>query len=283
MHQILVEIPIPFTNSHLPIFGFGLMLCFGFFAASWLIHQLARRDGLDADRVTDLVLWGFVWGVIGARTLYMIRNPTLFENPLNFFKIWQGGIVFYGGVITCIPVFILYCRRYGLPPWRVLDIIAPGIALGIGIGRFGCLLNGCCWGKHTTLPWGIRFPAESIPWQEQLRDSLITADAPYSLAVHPTQVYLALAGWLMLVLTLAYMPYRRRNGEVMAVLMLVYAATRFGIEFLRADEPLLSDGLTMSQNISIALLAGCVVLWTWLRRTPQLIPAIHASVQPAAH
>src|SRR5262249_17504865 len=156
-----------------------------------------------------------------------------------------------GGVIAAIPVFVFYCRRYQLAPWKVLDVLAPGIALGIGIGRFGCLLNGCCWGARTTLPWAITFPAHSIPWQEHLHAGWITPDAPHGVAVHPTQLYLALAGWLLLVLTLVYFPYRRRHGEVMAILMLGYAASRFAIEFYRADEPLWPDGLTISQNISI--------------------------------
>jgi phosphatidylglycerol---prolipoprotein diacylglyceryl transferase len=270
MRQILIEIPIPFIGTKLPLYGFGLMMCIGFFAASWLIHRLARREGIDAQRVADLVLWIFIWGIVGARALFMVRNPALFHNPLNFFKIWEGGIVFYGGVLTGIPVFILYTRRYGLPAWKVLDVLAPGIALGIGIGRFGCLLNGCCWGVPTQVPWAVRFPAQSIPWLDQLDQRLITRDATYSLPVHPTQVYLALAGWLLLVLTLLYFPYRRRYGEVMALLMVGYAATRFGIEFLRGDEPLWADGLTISQNISIILFLGGLLMWAWLRRAPAL-------------
>jgi phosphatidylglycerol:prolipoprotein diacylglycerol transferase len=199
----------------------------------------------------------------------MVRNPLLFNNPVNFFKIWEGGIVFYGGVLTGIPVFLLFTKRYGLPPWKVLDIIAPGIALGIGIGRIGCLLNGCCWGSPTSLPWGVRFPAQSIPWHDHVAHQLIAPDAAYSLAVHPTQVYLAMSGWVLLILLLAYLPHRRRYGEGMVLLMIGYALSRFVIEYLRADEPpLWVDGLTISQNISIVLLVGGVFMWAWLRRAP---------------
>jgi phosphatidylglycerol:prolipoprotein diacylglycerol transferase len=292
MKQVILEITLPFTGKHVPIFGFGLMMCLGFFGASWLISRMARREGLG-DRVTDLALWIFIWGIVGARVLYMVQNPALFENPLNFFKIWEGGIVFYGGVIIAIPVFLLYCRRHALPPWQVLDVLAPGIALGIGIGRFGCLLNGCCWGKPTELPWAITFPANSspffstrmiptIPWQDHVHQSLVAADAAHSLPVHPTQVYLALAGWLLLLLTLLYFPRRRRHGEVMALLMIGYAVTRFGIEFFRADEALWADGLTISQNISIILFAGGLLLWAWLRRSPAITSALPATVHPAS-
>jgi phosphatidylglycerol:prolipoprotein diacylglycerol transferase len=277
MRQILIEIPIPFLNWRLPVFGFGLMLCLCFFAGSWLIYRLARRDGLDADRVSDLVLWLFIWGILGARALYMVRNPAMFQNPLNFFKIWQGGIVFYGGVIAAIPVFLLYTRRYALPPWRLLDIFAPGLALGVGVGRFGCLLNGCCWGETTQVPWAVTFPAHSIPWQDHLNRKLIETTATHSLPVHPTQVYLALAGWFLVILTLSFFPYRRRHGEVMALLMLGYAVSRFAIEFFRADEPILPDGLTISQNISMAVFAGGLAMWAWLRRAPAIRPMMPAT------
>jgi phosphatidylglycerol---prolipoprotein diacylglyceryl transferase len=269
MRQILIEIPIPFIGK-LPLYGFGLMMCIGFFSASWLIHRLARREGIDVQRIADLVLWIFLWGVVGARALFMVRNPELFRNPLNFFKIWEGGIVFYGGVMTGIPVFILYTRRYGLPAWKVLDILAPGLALGIGIGRFGCLLNGCCWGAPTSVPWAVQFPPQSLPWHDHVQRGLISADSLCSLPVHPTQVYLALAGWLLLILTLLVFPFRRRYGEAMALLMVGYSVTRFAIEFLRGDEPVWADSLTISQNISVALFIGGVFMWAWLRRAPEL-------------
>jgi phosphatidylglycerol:prolipoprotein diacylglycerol transferase len=182
-------------------------------------------------------------------------------------------------VITAIPVFLLYTRRYGLPPWKVLDVLAPGVALGIGIGRFGCLLNGCCWGLPTKVAWAVQFPAQSIPWQEHVHLGLITPDAATSLPVHPTQVYLALAGWLLLLLTLIYFPHRRRHGEVMALLMVGYSLSRFAIEFLRADEPLWPDGLTISQNISIAIFVGGLLMWAWLRRAPAGNLALPATAQ----
>src|SRR5262249_46164325 len=144
-------------------------------------------------------------------------------------------------------------------------------ALGMGIGRFGCLLNGCCWGKESQMPWAISFPAGSIPWEHQLRVlGSIDEHAVRSLPVHPTQIYLALAGWLLLGLTLWFYPRRRHYGEVMALLMIGYAVTRFSIEFFRGDEPLWGDGLTVSQNISVVILAGGVFLWEWLRRRPAI-------------
>jgi phosphatidylglycerol:prolipoprotein diacylglycerol transferase len=271
MRQILFEIPIPFVDKSLPIYGFGMMLFLAFLASSWLGRRLATREKIDPDRITDLALWIFLGGIVGARLLFMVRNPDQFHSVLDFFKIWQGGIVFYGGVIAAIAVFLWYTRRHKLPAWQVLDVLAPAIALGIGVGRFGCLLNGCCWGEPSDLPWAITFPAGSIPWDSHVQQRWIDADAPSSLPLHPTQIYLAMEGWALLALTLAYYAQRRRPGEVMALLMVGYSLTRFFTEFLRGDEPLVDPlPLTLSQLISIVLFTGGLFMWTWLRYQPAL-------------
>jgi phosphatidylglycerol:prolipoprotein diacylglycerol transferase len=269
MRQILFEIPIPFTDRHVPVFGFGVALFLAFLAASWLATRLCRREGLNPDRVVaDMGLWMFLGGLIGARLFFIVQNLSEFKSPLDVFKIWEGGLVFYGGVIGAALVFLYYTRRHGLPVWQVLDVFAPATAIGIGVGRFGCLLNGCCWGKPAELPWAITFPAQSLPWQEHLLHGWITAAAPRSLPVHPTQIYMAIDGFLLMALLLAFFPQRRRHGDAMALLMVGYAASRFLIEFLRNDVPPLRDGLTISQNISLLLLLGGVALWWYVRRVP---------------
>jgi phosphatidylglycerol:prolipoprotein diacylglycerol transferase len=364
LHYVRTNLRSQGIDESIPIFGFGSFLFLAFIASSWLARRLARREGLDPERLMDLALWIFLGGIVGARVLFLVRNPDQFKHPLDFFKIWQGGIVFYGGVVAAIGVFVFYTRRFKLPAMQVLDVLAPAIALGIGIGRFGCLMNGCCWGEVSLkLPVAVRFPFGSIPYMHQLEHdqvslgfSLWTAgdgaalrragsdpivrsveaaswaadiglkprdriervngraaerveagqawrdvpavvgllqqlapgsdvtlevlrgdklvrlagvfrpDPPRSRPVHATQVYLALAGWLLLAATMVHYRHRRRHGEVMVVLMVGYAITRFIIEFFRADEPKWADGLTISQNVSIAVLAGAAALGFWLRR-----------------
>lgn len=263
MRQVLFHIP----GTSVPVYGFGALLLVAFFAATWLLGRLARRQGLDPQRLTDLALWIFLWGIVGARIFYMVEHPEEFDSPLSFFKIWQGGIVFYGSVMAGIVVFLYYTHVHQLPPWKVLDAFAATTALGIGIGRLGCLLNGCCWGKPTNLPWAIRFPRASIPWREHLAQNQISESAAWSAAVHPTQIYLALAGFLSLAVVMTYWRFRRRDGQVMSILMVVYAVTRFTIEYFRADVTPQFDGLTISQNISVLLFAGGVAMWIYLWRT----------------
>ena len=369
----------------LPVFGFGSMLFLAFLAATALLQWQARREGLDPDRVMDLSLWIFLGGLLGARLLFIVRNPQQFQTLSDFFKIWQGGLVFYGGVVAALLIFLGYTRRHKLPAFRVLDVVAPALALGIGIGRFGCLLNGCCWGKVTEpplpAPFSIQFPFGSIPYMQHLEQDRVSPgfrlwprgdlelwqragsqpvvdavdagswaeaaglktgdlivrlnaqpvagretergtvggspllallarlkpgshvelevsrygqgltlagsfnpEPPHSMPVHPTQIYLALGGWILLGLTMAYYPYRRRPGEVMAVLMVGYAISRFLTELLRGDEPLAAkvqplshlvgiEGLTLSQIISLVFFVGGVLMWVWLRRMPASQPA----------
>ncbi len=149
-----------------------------------------------------------------------------------------------------------------------LDAIAPSIALGTFFGRLGCFLNGCCYGDQCRLPWAVSFPAGSDAWSHQVRARLISEGATASLPVHPTQLYSALDGLVLLILLSAYYPLRRRDGEVMGLLMIAYPITRFLIEYLRNDEPAFVAGLTISQGISVLLIVAAAAYWGWLSTLP---------------
>ena len=149
----------------------------------------------------------------------------------------------------------------------MLDVVAPSLALGIALGRVGCFLNGCCYGDLCKLPWGVSFPHDSPAWTEQVFDGLLKRDILWSLPVHPTQLYSAIDGLILLFLLSAYYPLRRRDGAVMALLMVTYPITRFLIEYLRNDEGVFFLGLTISQNISVLLLGVGILFWSWLLRS----------------
>ncbi|HEV3162572.1 MAG TPA: prolipoprotein diacylglyceryl transferase [Isosphaeraceae bacterium] len=268
MRQVLFH--IPYLNW--PIFGYGVMLFIGFLGSMNLAGWRAKREKLDPEMIYDLALWVFVGGLLGARLFYVaqywgVRVHTLWD----VFKIWEGGIVFYGSVIGGTAAFFLYRALRPFPLGPVLDVIAPAIALGIALGRLGCFLNGCCYGDvcdPRQIPWAVSFPQESSPWRDHVEHGLISRSAPRSLPVHPTQIYSAIDGLVLLFLLNAYFPLRRRDGEVMALLMVTYPITRFLIEFLRNDEPAFFGGLTISQNISVALLACGLLYWWRLSRWP---------------
>jgi phosphatidylglycerol---prolipoprotein diacylglyceryl transferase len=272
MAPILVKIPltIPFYgHAELPIYGFGIMLVMAFVFAPWLAWWRARREGLDGDVILDMGFWIFVAGLIGARTFYCIEYwGKDIHNLLEAFQYWKGGIVYYGGIVGGLIGFFTYRRFYPFPLRPYLDVIAPSIALGTFFGRIGCFLNGCCYGDQCRLPWAISFPAGSPVWSDQVHAGLISKGVTAALPVHPTQLYSALDGLIILVLLSAYYPLRRRDGEVMGLLMIVYPITRFLIEYLRNDEPAFVVGLTISQGISVLLLVAAAAYWAWLNRLP---------------
>ena len=266
MRQVLFEIPYVGVK----IFGYGLMLFFAFLGSMNIAARRARREGLDPEIVYDLALWVFIGGIVGARGFYVAQYwGTRIHSFAEIFEIWKGGIVLYGSIFGGALTFFGYRALRPFPLRPMLDVIAPAIAFGIAIGRLGCFLNGCCWGDTCDLPWAVSFPQDSPPWNAELARGLIPPDAVRSLRLHPTQLYSTVDGLVILMLLNAYFPLRRRDGEVMGLLMLTYPVTRFLVEHLRNDEGVFSAGMTISQIISIGLFAGALAYWAWLLSLPK--------------
>lgn len=266
MRQVLFTIPI---FGGIKIFGYGMMLFLAFLASTNLAAWRAKREKLDPELLYDLALWVFIGGLIGARLFYVIQYWGDRINSVgDVFRIWEGGIVLYGSIMGGTAAFFLYRLIRPFPLLPLLDVVAPSLALGIALGRVGCFLNGCCYGDLCDLPLGVSFPSESPPWKAQVVLRLLDPKARWSLPVHPTQLYSAFDGLLLLFLTSAYYPLRRRDGEVMALLMVTYPISRFLIEYLRNDEGAYFAGLTISQNISILVLFWGLSFWNYLRKLP---------------
>ena len=265
MRRILFEIPA--AGVKLP--AFGVMLLLGCLGALMLTAWRARREKLNPDAVYDLAVWLMGGGFLGARALYLAAHPESVRGLADVFKVWQGGIVFYGCILGGLIGSVLYWRRHPFPFLPMCDAVAPSLMLGSALGRVGCFLNGCCYGGASTLPWAVRFPAGSLPWARHVHEGRIPADALHSLAVHPAQLYSVLDALLILGLLTWFFPRRRRDGEVMALLMVTYPVTRFLVEALRNDEPAVFAGLTLSQAISVALFLGGLAFWAYLSRQPR--------------
>jgi phosphatidylglycerol:prolipoprotein diacylglycerol transferase len=266
MRQVLFTLPI---FGGIPIFGYGTMLFLAFLGSTQLAAWRARREKLDPELLYDLALWVFIGGLVGARVFYVWQYwGDHVRTFADIFKIWQGGIVLYGSIMGGTATFFLYRLIRPFPLRPMLDVVAPALALGIALGRFGCFLNGCCYGDICDLPVGVAFPSQSPPWKAQQVLGLIGKDAPWSLPVHPTQLYSCIDALILLFLLSAYYPLRRRDGEVMALLMVTYPFSRFLIEYLRNDEVAYFGGLTISQNISILLLFWGLLFWNSLRKLP---------------
>jgi phosphatidylglycerol:prolipoprotein diacylglycerol transferase len=140
----------------------------GFLAAVTLIRRLSVKITPDPQLITNAALYSLIGGVIGARIFFVIHYWESFaERPIEVFAIWQGGLELLGGVVLAIAVIIFYLVYHKLPVRKYLDILAVGLMLALVFGRIGCFLNGCCYGKPTDLPWGVRFPYYSFAYLSQ--------------------------------------------------------------------------------------------------------------------
>lgn len=269
MRSILFEIP----GWELKIHSYGVMILIACFAALAIAVWRARRDQVDPNSVYELAAWLFLGGAVGARGIYVIFHPESIHSLGDIFRSWQGGNNFYGCILGGLTGSILYWLRRPFPFRRMADAAALAVATGIAIGRIGCFLNGCCYGAVSNLPWSVCFPAGSHAWVRHVDAGLIPPTAASSLPVHPTQLYASIAGFALLGLLLAYSRRRRAAGETMAVLMIAYPITRWPLETLRGDEPAILAGMTLSQNISVALLACGLAVWFWLHKSSTVIAA----------
>lgn len=279
MRQVLFRIPALGVTVH----GFGFMVVVACLAGWLLAGRRAGRVKLDPDAVHDLAIWMMVGGLVGARLFYVVdywgETVTTVGQAI---RVWEGGIAFYGAVLGASTAFFAFRAFRAFPVLATLDAVAPSVALGIAIGRVGCFLNGCCYGGYCRLPWlAVRFPRHSPPWAAERARMMIPRDAAYSLPLHPTQLYEAVNGLVLLALVTAYYPLRRRDGEVMALLMLAFPVTRFLIDTLRDDESPLVSGLTVAQTSSLILFALGVSLWSRLSNRPPFRLADAPAPQPA--
>lgn len=255
--------PIFFEIGPLTIHFYGVMLALAFVVGIWFATQQARREKVLASAILDFSLVVLVSGIIGARVLFVLLNFDYYsQHPLEMIMFWQGGLVYYGGIILGVLCGILFLRVRRLNTWKVIDICAPSLALGQAIGRIGCFLNSCCFGKPTDLPWGIKFPSGSMASYEQFSQGLIQSVNEYSLPVHPTQLYSSLNALIIFIILVLLNRKKRFNGELFWLYLLLYAITRFGIEFLRGDDrgPVFFNFFSISQLIGVGIFALSLVM-----------------------
>lgn len=271
----------------IPLFGYGVMMVLGLLSAIFLAEWRAKQAGFDREMVWDLATALFIPGIIGARLFYLIQHgDKVFvgkkgagEILFAMVNLSEGGLVLYGGLIAGAVAYFVFCAMKKLPPLGVADVITPSVGVGIGFGRLGCLLNGCCFGDKCELPWGIVFPHDSVPFFALVQRGFLSPDALATPALHPTQIYSALDGFFTAGLAIWYTRYRRVPGDVLALALLISPATRFLIEFLRGDEyGQLGTSLTIAQWISMGLFAIGLALQVYLAREaarkPKLEPAV---------
>jgi phosphatidylglycerol:prolipoprotein diacylglycerol transferase len=256
--------PRLFELGPITVYTYGVLLAAAYLFGLQLARVRAKARGLDANRILDLGIYIIISALIGAKLLLLVTDfRTFSSNPRELLTLARSGGVFYGGLILAVVVALFYIRKIGLPLWTTCDVFAPGIALGHVIGRFGCLFAGCCYGKETSVPWAITF-----------HDPFAASNVgtPLDRPLHPTQLYEAGAELVILLVLLATerkgRPYA---GRTFWLYMLLYAVSRFIIEFYRGDERGMVGAFSTSQFISLLLAPLAIVMLVYLARvrTPE--------------
>jgi len=260
--------PELFHIGNFPINTYGVFLALAFLCAILISVKLAVRDGLAREKIYDLCLWMLLASLVGSKLLMLFTEPEYRERPMQLLSLdfLRSGGVFYGGLIGAVAVGFFLMKRYNLPWWKTADACAPGIALGNFFGRQGCFAAGCCWGKPTDLPWGVKFG--------QLGHEI--TGVPTDVFLHPTQLYESFSMLIVFFFLLWLHRRRRFSGQVILAYALLYSVIRFAIEFVRADPRgdifgLTSlTGLSTSQMISlpVAVVSLLLLVHRWRRAGP---------------
>ena len=248
---------IAFQLGPLTIHWYGVLVAAGFLAGLWTASRRGLRDQLAPERMVDLGTWVLLGALAGSRLLFVVSywQEVFADQPWwKVFMIQEGGLVFYGGLIGASLTVVFYTRWKNLPLWKVADAFAPSIALGHVFGRLGCLMNGCCYGYPTNVPWALHFPPEH---------------ETHGGGVHPTEIYESLLnlGWYAVLASL----YRRKkfDGQIFAIYLMAYAFLRSFVELFRGDYPVryLGGYVTPGQLVSAGILMVGILLYAKLPRT----------------
>lgn len=270
-------LPEPIRTTGVPIFGYGFMMFVGIVCAVLFAIRNAKMLGLKTEDIMDMSMWLIVPGIVGGRMFYVIqkhyehgflKGKSLGEALFAIVNLPNGGLVFFGAIIGGLGGFLTYCYKRRLSVLQMGDIVLPSVFIGLGFGRIGCFLYGCCFGGTCSLPWAVQFPKGSVPYEAQISTGFITPDALTSLPLHPTQIYSSVNAFLLAAVLILYLRHRPYNGAALAIGWIVYPIARFILELLRNDEVgLFNTSFTISQQISMLLFVTGIIYTIVLVKT----------------
>jgi phosphatidylglycerol:prolipoprotein diacylglycerol transferase len=261
MHPILIQF------FGLSIHSYGVMLAIGFMVGISLAAKEATRKGLDPEKVLNLSFWILVSSIVGSRLFHcIVFYPQYLRDPLRILKLWEGGLVFYGGFLGAVIVSVIYTRVNRMNFWEISDTLIPSVMIGLMFGRIGCTLAGCCFGKQCSpdFLFGITFHNPI---------GLGIKNVP----LYPTQPLEAIGALLIFLILWFHRKRIRFHGELLAICLILYSITRSLIEVLR-DDPrgfVHLGGLTMSESqfVSVFMFLLALVILIWVRPRQSLSTA----------
>jgi phosphatidylglycerol:prolipoprotein diacylglycerol transferase len=246
MHPILLK------TSFFNIYSYGFLVALGYAIGMFITIREVKKEGINAEAIFDMLLMQLVVGILGSRLLFVVEYSPDKLNLRDVLNMEQGGLTFYGSVLISFIFNLLYLKFRKIPFWKVMDCIGFGLPLGIAIARVGCFLNGCCYGHECSASFGFR--------------SRFAGEGYY----HATQLYETAFTLLIFALIQLHRKHRKSYGETFLITLGLYSFFRFFVEFLRAENPQIFIGLTLSQCISILGLSAIIATWRAIHRTPEL-------------
>lgn len=252
--------PVAFSLGAFEVRWYGIMVVLAIVAIIVIALQEAKRVGISEEHIYSVALWAVIGGVVVSRLVHVIDKWDYYmAHPGRI--IGFEGLTIYGAVIGALLAVLIYAWVKKLSFWQLGDVAAPGAILGQAIGRIGCTINGCCYGKFTSLPWAVVYAHPS-------------SYAPLGVPIHPTQIYHLL--WNLAAFAVIWQLRRRLKpqGSLFLTYLALYAAGDLSIRFVRAGEPFLF-GMQQAQLIGIVILLITVpwlVLRMWRGRVETLAP-----------
>jgi phosphatidylglycerol:prolipoprotein diacylglycerol transferase len=250
--------PILFHIGGINIYSYGVLVATGVLAGLWYARKRAPRAGLDPDKVWNMGIYTVLVALLLAKVWLILSDWDYYvANPRDIFSLntFQSGGTFYGGIVGAILMIVLYSYFQKMPLLPVMDTIVAGLPLGHAIGRLGCFAAGCCYGKPTTVAWGVVF---TNPAAAQL------AGTPLGVHLHPTQLYEAAAEFLNFLILVWIGKRQRFTGQIIATYFLLYGVERGTIEFFRGDPGrtmMFHDTVSLMQIVSVGLIVTGAFLW----------------------
>lgn len=252
--------PILFSIFGLEIKTYGTLIAIGILCALFYIMKQAERENLDVQNALDITLYLVISGIIGARILYVIVDFRYYRDDLlSIFKVWEGGLVFYGGFLAALAVGYFLLKRKKMPPWKFIDIFATALPLGHAFGRVGCFSAGCCYGRETDVPWAVTFTNT---------DSL--AYPVLGLHIHPTQIYESIFNLIIFFILHLSLRKKKFDGQNAILYVILYGTARFFLEFFRGDDRgfLFENLFSTSQGVALILVPVAIAFFIYKMRQP---------------
>ncbi len=238
--------PELFTIGTFTIYSYGFLVSLAFILGMLIALWIGRKLDVTPEIVLDGVFIVMLMAVFGARVFYVIEFSREYATIWDVFKIWQGGLVFFGGLVFSVIGLIIFAIFKKISVFKVLDIAACATAPAYAIGRLGCFFNGCCYGVGANIPWAVKFPHLHVPR-------------------HPTQLYSSIVGIIIFIILYVLIRHKRFDGELFSVGIILYSTYRFLNEFLRIN-PRYLFGLSEAQLISVLLFIIGVIMYAILYR-----------------